>query len=172
MTATPSSTQALTAFHSWSRTLAETVPTYIWGVTSSSHRLRAPRRWSGTADMVRVIMEAMRRLSLLSFRASRIVGPSGEYTGDGVPQIDQLFFRVRLVDVGLGLEEALHVGHDARHEFEQPQAVAEAAACFRFGLGAGVQGEGEWDGEFCLVQVGYVVDEGLLVAAVYEAEGG
>lgn len=70
-----------------------------------------------------------------------------------------------------GVEEVLDVGDDAGQEFEQAQMFAEGDAGGAFGVGGAVEGEGEGDGEFGFVEVGDVVDERLLVAAVYVAEG-
>ncbi len=57
-TAAPSPTTLLAAFHSSSRTLAESVPTNMPGVTSIIQRLSAPRRRSGTAVVARTTREA------------------------------------------------------------------------------------------------------------------
>ncbi|MFF9403811.1 MULTISPECIES: hypothetical protein [unclassified Streptomyces] len=59
------------------------------------------------------------------------------------PEADQLFLGPEGISVAFGVEEFLEVVDDAWREPEQVQPVAEGAAGFYFGVGGGVEGQGQ-----------------------------
>ncbi len=73
---------------------------------------------------------------------------------------------------GFRAQEGLHVLDDAWQEAQESEIFAEASACFLFRVGGLVEGEGEGQGGACFVEVGDVVDEGVLGAGVDVAECG
>ncbi len=106
-------------------------------------------------------------------RLEPVIEAAGGYgAGHGVPKVDHLLHRVGGFVGVVGIEELLNVGDDAWKQLEEAQFLAERASRFALGVGRCVEGEGERDGELRLVEVGDVVDEGLLVATVDESEGG
>jgi hypothetical protein len=74
--------------------------------------------------------------------------------------------------IGAGGEQCLDVVDDAGQQAQEAEFFAEAAAGFLFGVGGLVEGEGDGEGGVGFVEVGDVVDEGVLGACVDEAERG
>src|SRR5690606_1875686 len=110
-----------------------------------------------------------------------VVDACGKDSVWGVPQVDHAYvasFGVFFVGVGVGCggvgwgEQGLDVLDDAGQEAEESEVFADVAGCLLCGVVGVVGGEGEGEGGVGFVEVGDVVDEGVLGAGVDVAEGG
>lgn len=76
-----------------------------------------------------------------------------------------------IVGVGGRREKGLDVANDAGEQPDEAEFFTEFTAGLLFRVGRLVEGEGDGEGVFSFVEVGNVVDEGVLSACVDEAEG-
>jgi hypothetical protein len=109
---------------------------------------------------------------MASVTASGVVDSCGQDAGLGVPEVDHVDVPSlgAVLRLGTGGEQCLDVADDAGEEAQETEFFAEAAAGFLFGVGGLVEGEGDGEGGLGFVEVGDVVDEGMLGSCVDEAE--